>query len=72
MAQKKKLSASENERDELGEEEEEEETVLVGWNRLRREATPSVAVFPYLFYGLHLLWVNTTMCDVYKGLQKTG
>ena len=33
-----------------------------GWG----EATPSVAVFPYLFYGLHLLWVNTTLCDVFK------
>lgn len=69
MAQKKKTSATENERDELG--EEEEETVLLGWNRLRREATPSVAVFPYLFYSLHLLWVNTTLCDVYKGLKNT-
>lgn len=41
-------------------------------DKLRREETPSVAVFSYLLYGLHLLWVNTTLCDVYKGLQNTG
>lgn len=56
MAQKKKPSVSENKKDELG----EEETVLLGWNRLRREATPSVAVFPIPF-----LW-STSVMGEYK------
>lgn len=58
MAQKNKPAASENERYELS---EEEETVLLGWNRQRRKAAPSGAVFPYLFM-VYICYGGTQHC----------